>query len=220
MTFSPQPTWDTILFDLDGTLIDSVELTVKSFEHACLVHLGQAPTRAWIAGTMGRPLREALADVAPDHVDDLFTAYVAHHDVHHDALLRPYPDALVALRSLHERGTHLGLVTSKRGVAARRALDHYALLDLFSVILTFEDTARHKPLPDPLLEAARRMDASPNDLLYVGDSIHDIIAARAAGMPVAAVLWGAGTEQELRALAPDLLLRDASDLFALGRPGR
>ncbi len=220
MTSTSRPTWDTILFDLDGTLVDSVELTVSSFEHACLMHLGQAPSRAWIAGTMGRPLREALADVAPDRLDDLFAAYVEHHDAHHDELLRPYPDALVAVRALHEGGTRLGLVTSKRGVAARRALDHYALLDLFSIILTFEDTVQHKPLPDPLLEAAHRLDVPPGDLLYVGDSIHDVFAAKAAGMPVAAVLWGAGTAPELRALAPDLLLRDAGELLALGHSYR
>jgi len=211
--------WTAILFDLDGTLVDSVELTVSSFEHACLVHLGRSPGHDWITATMGRPLREALADAAPGRVDELFPTYVAHHDSHHDALLRPYAEALAAVRELHARGTRLGLVTSKRGIAARRALDRYALSPLFTVVVTLEDTVRHKPFPDPLLEAATRIGLPPDDLLYVGDSVHDVQAAQAANMPVAAVLWGAGTEQDLRALSPDFVLSDPSDLSRLSDPG-
>lgn len=202
-----------ILFDLDGTLVDSVELTVTCFTHACRTHLGTAPSRAWIASTMGRPLVEALEEAAPGRSAALLAAYQAHFDVHHDRLMRPYPAALALAHALHERGFPLGVVTSKRRAGAMRALDLYGLTPLLDVIITPEDTLRHKPSPDPLLEAARRLGLPPARVLYVGDSTHDLRAARAAGMPAAAVLWGAGVADDLQALEPELVLRAPGDLL-------
>ena len=201
-----------VLFDLDGTLVDSIELTTVSFLHACRVHLGTEPSRAWVAATMGRPLIEALDEAAPGRAAELFATYVAHHDLHHDLLLRPFDEALDAVHALHHRGLPLGIVTSKRRVAALRGLDLYHLTPLFTVVVALEDTARHKPLPDPLLHAARGLDLPPPQLLYIGDSVHDIRAAQAAGMPVAAALWGAGAEAELRALRPDAILARPDDM--------
>ncbi len=201
-----------VLFDLDGTLVDSIELTTVSFLHTCRVHLGTEPSRAWVASTMGRPLIEALDEAAPGRAAELFATYVAHHDQHHDLLLRPFDEALDAARALHRRGLPLGVVTSKRRVAALRGLDLYHLTSLFTVVVALEDTARHKPLPDPLLHAARGLDLPPRQLLYIGDSVHDIRAAQAAGMPVAAALWGAGDESELRALRPDAILEHPNDV--------
>jgi len=193
-----------VLFDLDGTLVDSIELTTVSFLHTCRVHLGTEPSRAWVASTMGRPLIEALDEAAPGRAAALFATYVAHHDLHHDLLLHPFDEALDAVHALHRRGLPL---------AALRALDLYQLTSLFTVVVALEDTARHKPLPDPLLHAARHLDLPPQHLLYIGDSVHDIRAAQAAAMPVAAALWGAGAESELRALRPDAVLERAGDVL-------
>jgi len=204
-----------VLFDLDGTLVDSIELTTVSFLHACRVHLGTEPSRAWVAATMGRPLIEALDEAAPGRAAELFATYVAHHDQYHDLLLHPFDEALDAVRALHRRGLPLGVVTSKRRVAALRGLDLYHLTSLFTVVVALEDTARHKPLPDPLLHAARGLDLPPRQLLYVGDSVYDIRAAQAAGMPVAAALWGAGAEPELRALRPDAILEHPNDVLSV-----
>lgn len=201
-----------ILFDLDGTLVDSLDLTVQCFTAACRQHLETVPTREWIVGTIGRPLREVLAEVAPEQADALLEAYTAYHLAHHDRLLRPYPAAIAATRALHARGLPLGVVTSKRRAAALRALDAYDLTPLFSALVTLEDTGRHKPAPDPLLEGAARLGLAPSEVVYVGDSVYDVLAARAAGMRAAAALWGAGAEAELRALGPDVALREPGEL--------
>lgn len=202
-----------ILFDLDGTLVDSLDLTVACFTHACRQHLGVAPSREWILGTIGRPLREALEEAAPGRCDELLDAYTAYHVTHHDRLLRPFPAAMATARRLHERGLALGIVTSKRRAAALRALAFYQLVPLFTTIITLEDTTRHKPAPDPLIEGAARLGLPPTAVVYVGDSAHDIRAAQAATMPAAAALWGAGTRTELAALEPDVLLAAPDDLL-------
>lgn len=202
-----------VLFDLDGTLVDSIDLVVECFTHACRTVTGTAPTREWIIGTIGRPLALALEEAGPGRGAELLDAYRAHHDRRHDHLLRPYPAALDAVRALHARGLPLGIVTSKRRHAVMQALELYDLAPLFQTVVTLEDTARHKPEPDPLLEGARRLGQPPARVLYVGDSTHDVRAARAAAMPVAAALWGAGTADELRALTPDIVLTDPADLL-------
>ena len=205
-----------VLFDLDGTLVDSIDLIVACFDHTYRTHLGATLPRAAIVSTIGRPLIEALEDSAPGCGSELVATYSAYYDRHHDALLRPFPRALAVARSLYARGLPLGVVTAKRGVGARRALHRFDVEPLFPVVVALEDTTRHKPAPDPLIEGARRLGLQPADVLYVGDSTYDIQAAQAAGMPVAAVLWGAGGRDELRALRPNLLLDDPDALLALG----
>ena len=205
---------DAVLFDLDGTLVDSIDLVVDCFTHACRTLLGTAPDREWIVGTIGRPLAAALEDAAPGCGAELLDAYRTYHDLHHDRLLRPYPAALEVLRALHARGLPLGIVSSKRRHAVMQALELYELVPLFQTIITPEDTTRHKPEPDPLLEGAARLGLPPGRVLYVGDSTYDVLAAQAAGMPVAAALWGAGVAPALRALAPDLVLREPRELLA------
>ncbi len=205
---------DAVLFDLDGTLVDSIDLVVECFAHACGTVLGRAPAREWIVGTIGRPLAAALEEAGPGRGAELLDAYRAYHDLHHDRLLRPYPSALDVLRALHARGLPLGIVSSKRRHAVMQALELYDLTPLFQTIITPEDTTRHKPEPDPLLEGAARLGLPAGRVLYVGDSTYDVLAARAAGMPVAAALWGAGTLEALRGLGPDLLLAKPRELLA------
>ncbi len=202
-----------VLFDLDGTLVDSIDLIVACFDHTYHTHLGATLPRERIVATIGRPLIEALEDAAPGRGSELFATYGAFNDAHHDDLLRPYPAALDAARALHARGLPLGVVTSKRRAGTRCALRLYDVESIFPVLVALEDTPRHKPAPDPLLEGARRLGLVPADTLYVGDSVYDVQAARAAGMPVAAVLWGAGTAGELRDLTPDLLLAEPRELL-------
>ena len=204
---------DGILFDLDGTLVDSLDLVVACFTHTCRTHLPSVPAREWMLSTIGRPLPRILEELAPGRGGDLLQTWSLFHDEHHDRLLRPYPAALDVVRALHGHGLPLGVVSSKRRKGVARALALYDLTSLFQTVVTLEDTERHKPLPDPLLEGARRLGLPVARLLYVGDSTHDVLAVQGAGMPVAAALWGAGDDAALRALQPDVLLAKPHDLL-------
>ena len=194
----PQP-FAAVLFDLDGTLIDSVELIVRAFERATRAHLGAAPPRAAIVATIGRPLAVVLEELAPGRGAALLATYRAYVRAHHDALVRPFPGAVETLRELRARGYRLGIVTAKGRAQAELAFRLCALEPLVDVTICAEDTARHKPEPEPLLRAAAALGVAPADCLYVGDSTHDLRAARAAG--------------DLAALAPDLWLGALGDLL-------
>jgi pyrophosphatase PpaX len=204
-----------VLFDLDGTLIDTVELIVRSFQHTTAHHLGAPLDRAAVVATIGRPLRECLEELAPGRGADLYATYRDFNRTQHDLLVQPIPGALEALVTLGERGYRLGLVTSKTRDGAQMTILRYALERYLEVVICLEDTARHKPAPDPLLHAVERLSLTPRDALYVGDSTFDVLSAQAAAMPVAAVLWGAGTEAALSALAPSYLLRTPAELLEL-----
>jgi pyrophosphatase PpaX len=217
-----------VLFDLDGTLVNTVELILQAHHHTFARHLrGPWPSRATVIRDFGRPLRDALfeyaaADGLPDPAavtQEMVATYRAFQAEHHNRLVTTYHgmrDAVVALRG---RGYILGVVTSKSARAARHEIEQFEFTDLLSVTVFLEDTTRHKPEPEPLLEAARRGGFEAARGLYVGDSIHDIAAGRAAGMKTAGALWGPFDRRDLAAARPDALLEKPQDLLVvLPRP--
>jgi pyrophosphatase PpaX len=223
-----------VLFDLDGTLIDTTDLIFRSYHHALGAVLGEPPTDEELFLGFGQPLPEAFAAIL-DHrridppslerlalIERLILTYRAFNLAHHDELAREVPGAKATLEALRERGYRVGLVTSKARAIAERGLRLVGLANAFEVAVCAEDSIRHKPHPDPLLVALDRLGlrATPRAALYVGDSTHDLVAGRAAGVRTAAALWGPFPEASLRALAPDLFLDRVEalldDLPALG----
>jgi pyrophosphatase PpaX len=221
-----------VLFDLDGTLLDSTELIFQSYQHALIGELGQAATPDELFLGFGQPLPEAFGAILdhrryaapPDErttlVERLIAAYRAFNVAHHDRLARPFPGARSVLAELRHRGYPLGLVTSKARGIAERGLALADLAPFFAATVFMEDTRRHKPHPEPLhLGQARLGLAVPaSRLLYVGDSTHDLRAGRAAGMQTGAALWGPFPPESLTALQPDYLLGAPGDLLDLCPP--
>ena len=203
-----------VLFDLDGTLVDSVESIVRSFTHATQSLLGTTVPREAIVATIGRPLEPTFEALAPGRGAELLQTYRAYLNEHHDALVRAFPGTIELLAELRGRGYALGIVTAKSRMQAELSFRLCALEPLVEVTICHEDAERHKPAPDPLLAAARRLGLPPAACLYVGDSVFDLMAARAAGMASAAVTWGAGTLADLEAQAPELIVHAPAELLA------
>jgi pyrophosphatase PpaX len=213
-----------ILFDLDGTLVDTTDLILRSFEHAFGAHLpGRLPSREELIATFGRSLPATLRDMAaaegaadPDLLAfEMLATYREFQRLHHDTLIQPFDGVGGMLGELKGKGHRLGLVTSKTEGSARRGLRQFDLEDLFEVGVFHDDTARHKPEPEPLMLAAKRAGVPASEVIYVGDSTHDIVAGRAAGMRTVAVLWGPFTRALLEAEGPDHIVSAPSDLVAL-----
>jgi len=213
-----------LLFDLDGTLIDTTELILQSFAHAFDAHLpGRLPSRRDLVATFGRSLPAALLELAAEQgapdpralADEMLTTYRDFQREHHDTLIRSFDGIDTALAALRANGHRLGVVTSKMQHFARHGMRLFDLERHFDVAVFHDDVTRHKPDPEPLLEAARRAGVAPADAIYIGDSTHDIVAGRAAGMLTVAVLWGPFEREVLEAAGADLLLDRPADLLDL-----
>ena len=206
-----------VLFDLDGTLIDSGPIILASMKHASLTVLGREADEELVRAAIGGPgLIAQMRDLDPDRVDELVEVYRAHNEPLHESL-ESFVGILELLPVLRDEGRTLGIVTAKRQLTIGLALDRFPVLrETMDVVIGAEDTERHKPDPDPLLEGLRRLGADPGEAAYVGDSPFDVRAAKAAGLVAIAVGWG-GIHDDARLLAekPDALVHTADGLHAL-----
>ncbi len=202
-----------LLFDLDGTLIDSIGLLLECMQYA-FDGRERAPTAAeWVAG-IGTPLRTQLAEWCRDahDVEAMVGHYRDYQDLHLERLTTPFPDVLDTIRWARDLGYPTAIVTSKGKGMTKRSLDHVGLGDAFDAVVTFEETTRHKPLPDPVFLALERLGARADSALFVGDSPHDMHAGRAAGVKTAAALWGPFSRDELAAAQPTYWLSGFGEL--------
>jgi len=213
-----------IFFDLDGTLVNTIPLIFECYEHTIGEHLpGFRPPRQVIVGNLGRSLDAILRDYAvaagvpnADAVgESMVETYRSFQRANLERLIQPFPGIEEALAALRDRGYLLGLVTSKVEWAARMSYDRYGLGEYLSVSVFHDETIRHKPHPEPLLLAASKAGVAPDQAVYVGDSIHDMAAGRAAGMRTIGALWGPFEAVELNEAGADILARTPDSLPAL-----
>lgn len=186
----PRRTVKAVLFDLDGTLIDSIPLIVASLRHAMATVLGLDLTDEQLMRNIGTPLVKQMRGFSPEHADELLRVYREHNAIHHDSWVNEYPMTRETLASLRAGGYPVGVVTSKAGEGARRGLAVTGLGQYIDTLVTCDDTDKHKPEPEPLHLAAERFGVKTTECVYVGDSEFDMIAAKAAGAVSIAALWG------------------------------
>ena len=206
-----------VLFDLDGTLIDSGPIIVASMRHASVTVRGQEPDEELVKAAIGgQGLIAQMRDLDPDRVDELIEVYRAHNEPLH-ATLEAFDGIPELMLELRRRGHQLGIVTAKRVATVELAFARLPFLrELTDVLVGAEDTERHKPDPDPVLEALRRIGAGPEEAVYVGDSPFDIRAGNAAGAYTIAVGWG-GIHPDERLLAeePNVLVQHPEEILGL-----
>jgi len=205
-----------VLFDLDGTVVDSGSIILASMRHATREVLGRDFGDAELMQAVGGPGLEAqMAVFGPERVEELVRVYRAHNEPLHDELeaCEGMEDVLVRL---HEEGRRLGIVTAKRRSTVELAFARVPVAHLFETVVGGDETERHKPDPAPLLLAAERMGIDPATAAYVGDSPFDIRAAKAARMHAIAVTWGRIHERDrLEREEPDAIVETAEELLAV-----
>lgn len=206
-----------VLFDLDGTLIDSIGLILASMEYAFAGRDRRPSTEEWVAA-IGTPLDGMLRRWARDEDDvtALRARYREHQLIHHDAMTTAYPGAVETVRALHAGGHPLAIVTSKLEVGARRALRLLDVEECFTAVVGLEATTRHKPDPEPVHQALARLGGiAPERAIFVGDSVHDMRSGNAAGVITAAALWGPSTREELQPATPRHWLAEIAEVRTL-----
>jgi pyrophosphatase PpaX len=204
---------EAVLFDFDGTIVDTTELIYESMRRATGEVLGRELDRELLMANVGQPLprqMELLADGQPEKTEELLEVYLHHNEELHEGLIREFPNVGTSLARLRDAGLRLAVVTSKRRFSVEMALDSFPdLRDVFDVFVMMEDTTEHKPLPAPLLKSLELLGDVPAErAAYVGDAPFDVAAARAAAVMSVAVSWGAFTAEALRAADAEHLFED------------
>ena len=206
-----------ILFDLDGTIIDSIELIMESYRHTMRCHRGECPPDEVFLAGIGTPLRVQFAQFTsdPDELQAMIATYREWNLSNHDRMVIAYPGAVEAVRKLKDAGARLALVTSKNLGGVQKGLRLVGLEDAFESFVTADRIQESKPDPRPVWTALEDLGASAREALFVGDSPHDIAAGRKAGVKTAACLWGPFTRERLAEEQPDFWLSSFADLLAL-----
>jgi pyrophosphatase PpaX len=204
----------TVLFDLDGTLIDSAAMILASFRHATRTVLAREIPDAELAALVGGSnIHEQMRTIDATRVDELVDAYRAHNTPLH-AELQSFAGIEPVLDELRAEGRRLAIVTAKRRKTVDLAFAVLPLERYFDAVVTSESTARHKPHPDPVLAALELLDSRPEEAAFVGDSPYDVGAGKAAGVFAVAVSWGKiHPEERLLAAGADIVVRSPEELL-------
>lgn len=209
--------WEAVLFDLDGTLADSIGLILRCYRHTMETH-GHTPDEdVWIR-SLGQPLRTQFrAFAASDaELDAMVDTYVRFQVTVHDEMVRPFPDAATVIEQLTRRGVPLGIVTGKRRVMTLRTLRVCGFEGRFEAIVTPDDVPRPKPDPGHVGAALKSLGIRvPGRALMVGDAPVDIISGKGAGVRTAAALWGPFPRAAIEETQPDHYLDTLEDVLTI-----
>ena len=220
---SAMTTLRTVLFDLDGTLIDSVRLILDSYHHTLAAHGLPPRSDDGVAPRRGHAAHESVGRMAgrTGTLEALIATYRKYNLEHHDRMVTVYPGVVHAVQALKAAGVATGLVTSKNRSGAVRGLSLAKLESLMDVLVCADEVTNPKPHPEPVETAVRLLGADPKTTVYVGDSVHDMLSGRAAGVRTAAALWGPFGRSHLEGASPDYWLDTPEDLIrlVLTRPG-
>ncbi|MBW5448994.1 pyrophosphatase PpaX [Cohnella sp. CFH 77786] len=205
-----------VLFDLDGTIVDTNELIIQSFLHALKGKVPEGFGRDHIIPSMGQPLKDQLQQFSGlEDVAELTQAYREYNYLKHDEMVSLFPGVAEVVKRLKEHGIKLGVVTTKMRPTTERALRMFGLFEHMDTIVTLDDVEHAKPHPEPVLKAMEAIGAEPEATAMVGDSTVDMQSAlRAGAMPIGvawslkgeAVLWDAGAEQVIERMEELLAL--------------
>ena len=201
-----------VLFDLDGTVVDTVELIRESHRHAVTSVLGKDLPDDILVARVGQPLPEQMEAFDPARVPELLAAYQRWNRTNTAALIREYDGIADLLARLKRAGRPLGVVTSKRAEVVELAWAELPLRQYFDAIVTADDTSVHKPDPAPVFLALERLGSSVDDAIFVGDAPFDLQAAKAAGVRAVGVTWGFFRRDQLTTEDPEIVVDTPSEL--------
>jgi pyrophosphatase PpaX len=204
-----------VLFDLDGTVVDSGGIILASMRHATKTVLDRDFTDSELLARVGGPGLEAQFEALdPERVEELVAVYRAHNEPLHDTL-ESCAGMERLLETLSAQGRRLGVVTAKRRSTVELAFARLPIAHHFDVVVGGDETTRHKPDPEPLQLALERLAASPEETAYVGDSPYDMLAAKAAGTYAVGVTWGRIHDRDaLLGARADVVVDTAEELLA------
>lgn len=206
---------NTILFDLDGTLIDTNELIIASFLHTLGTYYPNRYKREDVLPFLGPTLTETFAAINPEKVDEMIATYRAFNIHNHDLLVKEFDGVYETVRKLKASGVKIGIVTTKVLKVVEMGLKLAKLDPFFDVIVALDHVKKAKPDPEPLNKALALLESKPEETIMVGDNHHDILGGKNAGTKTAAVAWSVKGKEYLMGFSPDYMLKNMTDLLEI-----
>ncbi|MDQ1144399.1 pyrophosphatase PpaX [Bacillus sp. SORGH_AS 510] len=205
----------TVLFDLDGTLIDTNELIITTYLHTLEKYFPSKYQREDVLPFLGPTLHEVFGNMDPDRVEEMVSEYRAFNIANHDELVKEFEGVLETVQTLKERGYKMGIVTTKRHDVTLKGLRLMNLEDYFEVIVAYDHVEKVKPDPEPIFKALEQLGSTPEESIMVGDNFHDILAGKNAGTATAGVAWSIKGREYVAKYEPDYMLENMKDLLTI-----
>ncbi|MCE4050376.1 pyrophosphatase PpaX [Bacillus sp. Au-Bac7] len=206
---------NTLLFDLDGTLIDTNELIISSFLHTLDFYYPGKYIREDVIPFMGPTLMETFGSIDAQRAEEMAAKYRAYNLENHDRIVTIFDGVYDTIKILKENGYKIAIVTTKLSDVVDMGLKLTKLDEFFDVIVALDHVTKAKPDPEPVLMALEKLGSSPEEAIMVGDNSHDILAGKNAGTKTAGVAWTLKGREFLASLEPDYLLDNMRDLLSI-----
>lgn len=206
---------NTLLFDLDGTLIDTNDLIISTYLHTLEKYYPGKYTREDVLPFLGPTLHEVFGEMDPDRVEEMVLEYRNYNLANHDALVKEFVGVMETIETLKKKGYKLAIVTTKREDVAFKGLRLMKLDSYFDVMIAYDHVKKVKPDPEPIFLALEKLGSKPEEALMVGDNFHDVLAGKNAGTKTAGVAWSIKGREYLAKYEPDFMLENMTDLLTI-----
>ncbi|HZG73182.1 MAG TPA: pyrophosphatase PpaX [Chondromyces sp.] len=210
----------TLLFDLDGTLINTNELIISSFLHTLNHYYPEKYKREDVYPFMGPTLEETFSKMNPDRTEEMMAHYRKFNHENHDALVTEFEGVFETIRTLKENNYKLAIVSTKLNDTIHKGLKLTHLDQFFDVVIGLDDVEHAKPHPEPLFKALEALGSKPEEAIMIGDNYHDIEGGKNAGTLTAGVAWSLKGKDFLMKYEPDFMLETMPDLLNILEVGK
>lgn len=204
-----------LLFDFDGTLLDTNDLILDTFHHVIEPKFPGEYSRLDLQKFIGPSLKDTFTEVDNENIDALIEEYITWNRQHHDELVREFPDVVEVLTALKEAGMKLAIVSTKRREALLRGLKLLGVAELFDTIVSNDDVTNVKPHAEPVLLALEKLNLEKAEVIMIGDNSHDIEGGQNAGVQTAGVSWSLKGPNFLQQLNPTYMLYSMKDILKI-----
>jgi pyrophosphatase PpaX len=205
----------TILFDLDGTLIDTNELIIATYLHTLEKYYPGKYEREDVLPFLGPTLWEVFGEMDPERTEEMVTEYRTWNLANHDLMVKEFVGVADTIKALVEKGYKIGIVTTKMHSTVLKGLRLMDLEKYFDVIVALDHVEKAKPDPEPIFKALEQLGSKPEEAIMVGDNYHDILAGKNAGTKTAGVAWAVKGRDYIANYEPDYILENMADLLTI-----
>lgn len=204
-----------ILFDLDGTLINTNDIIIKCLRDTSIKYADKDLSKEELDVILGKPLRDQVSLILSENIDEMMEHYRVNYRTHVDELISEFEGVAELLQELYNEGYTMGIVSSKGRRGIDQALEKFHMEKYFKAIVAVEDVENHKPQAEPLEKGLELLSASKGEAIFVGDSYFDILCAKNAGVKSVLVDWSILPRNEIIELSPDYVLVDPMDFVEI-----